>query len=109
MQKGDAAEEGGGLDGIKARVGEGEMGRDGTKEERWREGGEGMKVKRKNGMFMKARCEEQGWDEEEMERDRGGVWGEEDRGEEGIWVKLEPGKPAGRRKPEGHPSREGGA
>lgn len=32
MQKGDAAEEGGGLDGIKARVGEGEMGRDGTKE-----------------------------------------------------------------------------
>lgn len=42
-------------------------------------------------------------------RDRGGVWGLEDRGEEGIWVKRESGKPAGRRKPEGLPSREGGA
>lgn len=56
VQKGDAAEEEGGLEGVKARVGEGAMGsgvkrererrQDGMKEERWRDGGEGMKVKR---------------------------------------------------------------
>lgn len=62
--EGDAAEEATGLEGIKARMGEGdawsgvkrERGerRDGRKE-RWRDGDD-----KENGMFMKARCEEEG-------------------------------------------------